>query len=69
MQWVIGRGGETLDMEQPGALADALVRAANPAYRARVGPQARAQALARFATPVVLEQQLAMYREVLQDGG
>ena len=66
-QWAIGDGGETIDMQQPGTLAQALVHYHHPERRVPAGERARRQALARFSKDVVLSQQLEMYRAVMDD--
>ncbi len=66
-RWAIGEGGETVDMQRPGALASAIVRYRQAEARAAASGRARRQAEAQFATDVVMAQQVAMYREVLDD--
>ena len=65
-RWVIGEGGESVDMERLGALADAIASYRNPARRISAGERARMRAISGFSTEVVLAQQVAMYGEVLQ---
>ncbi|MGH2348956.1 MAG: glycosyltransferase, partial [bacterium] len=69
IEWVIGDGGRTLGVEEPGALAAAIPQFLNPALRAEVGANARRHALERFSKTVVIDQQIQMYREVLADDG
>lgn len=68
-RWAVADGGQAVDMEQPGALAQALRSLQEPGYRLAVARRARQRALAVFATDIVVAQQLAMYRDVLSDGG
>ena len=64
-EWVIGAGGWTLDMTAEGALAGAIARLQDQPARRRAAEAARQQARKQFAKDVVLEQQVAMYREAL----
>ena len=65
-RWVIGDGGETIDMTHSGALAQVIRAYGNPELRKPFAARARTQAVSRFSKDVVLEQQLEMYREVLR---
>ena len=64
-QWAIGAGGVTIDMTAPGELAATVTAYLNDSLRRQAAAEARRKALACFATDVVLEQQVAMYRNVL----
>jgi len=66
-QWAIGEGGDTIDMETPGPLTSAIETYRDASRRADASARARQQAEQRFATDVVMTQQMAMYREVLDD--
>lgn len=63
-QWVIGTGGECVDMLKKGSLSDTLEKYLNNGYRLKKGEQARKEALQRFSKDIVVEQIVAMYREV-----
>ena len=64
-EWVVGEGGALVDMTVPGALAEAIGRLRQPQLRAAMAARARAQAVARFSKSSVLDQQLAMYEQVM----
>lgn len=64
-EWAIGEGGDTVDMEAPGPLASLIGTYRDASRRAAASVRARQQAAQRFATDVVMAQQMAMYREVL----
>jgi glycosyltransferase involved in cell wall biosynthesis len=65
-RWVIGPGGQTLDLEQPGQLAAALrAYAEDPARRLREGQAGREHVLREFETRRVVDQIVAMYEAVL----
>jgi glycosyltransferase involved in cell wall biosynthesis len=65
-EWIIGPGGESVDMEKAGAAAEALAKLAeNPSLAAATGNAARAHALATFATEPVVDQYVAMYEKAL----
>jgi glycosyltransferase involved in cell wall biosynthesis len=66
LEWIVGPGGMTVDVTQPGQLAAALRPLADtPARLQELGRQARIHALENFATPRVTDQILAMYDSVL----
>jgi len=65
-EWVIGDGGICVDMEATGSLARQLERCADAGLREKFGRQARQRVETMFSEPVVVEQMLAMYREVLE---
>ena len=52
-------------MTASGELAATVTAYFNDPLRRQAAAEARRQALARFATDIVLDQQLAMYRDVL----
>jgi len=66
-RWAIGKGGESVDMGRPGALAEAIARYAGADVRQAASLKARQRVVSVFAKDVVLAQQLEMYREVLED--
>jgi glycosyltransferase involved in cell wall biosynthesis len=66
MEWVIGPGGEALDMTQEGALASALGRLLRePARRQELGAQARTYCVETFSSERVVSQYLDYYHFVL----
>lgn len=70
MQWMVGPGGVTPDLSQPGALAAAVTEwCRRPAERARLGELARAHCEAHFATDRVVDQYLEYYRDIALNGG
>lgn len=64
--WAVGDGGVLLDMTAPGALAQAIAAAGQPEARRALSGRARAQAVSRFSKASVIDQQLAMYEQVLR---
>ena len=69
-QWVIGPGGRTVDMEQPGNLSTALIEyCQQPARRQQAGRAGRGHVLQTFATAQVVDQMVAMYQAVLAGQG
>jgi 1,2-diacylglycerol 3-alpha-glucosyltransferase len=69
LEWIVGPGGESIDMSAPGALAAALRRCLTdqPNLR-RTGMRGRDHCLRQFSRDVVLDQILDYYRSVLADG-
>jgi glycosyltransferase involved in cell wall biosynthesis len=65
LQWVVGPGGATANLEPPGALAEQLRLAATPEWCRRHAPLARAHVVARFAPDVVVPQYEAWYEQVV----
>jgi glycosyltransferase involved in cell wall biosynthesis len=69
MQWMLGPGGEAIEMATGGALASALHGLlADSARRRRLGGLARRHCEEHFSQGPVIEQILAYYRSVLADG-
>jgi glycosyltransferase involved in cell wall biosynthesis len=69
MQWMVGPGGEAIDMEQPGSLAAALARlASDHERRVRLGVQAREHCVENFSRDRVVDQILEYYDFVMRDG-
>ena len=64
--WMVGSGGETIAMERPGALAEALGRmVADPTSRLTLGDQARERCVAVFHRDRVVDAILDYYQQVL----
>ncbi len=67
-RWIIGDGGESLDMEEPGALTTTLKRLANsPTERAALGARARARAVAKFSPEVILPRYAELYTDIRRE--
>ncbi len=67
-EWVVGPGGQSLDMAQSGALARALAEwLTDPDRLDRVGQLARSHCEALFSGERVVEQYLEYYRFVLEN--
>ena len=65
---VDGRNGLLVPARDASALADAIERlVTEPAVRREMGRVARADAVAKFSEPVVIERMLALYRSMLED--
>jgi glycosyltransferase involved in cell wall biosynthesis len=70
LEWMVGPGGEAIDMAAPGELAAALGRlAADPVARAGFGARAREQCVREFSRAAVVDRMLAYYRFVAADRG
>lgn len=65
-RWIVDEGGRCLDMNDAGALARAVSELLAPGAHHAMGAAARARAVRLFSKDVVLDQQIQMYREVLQ---
>jgi glycosyltransferase involved in cell wall biosynthesis len=66
MTWMVGPGGRTLDLEQPGSLAAAVADlAVNAAERERLGQAARDHCVAQFGQDAVVTQLLEYYERVV----
>src|SRR5439155_9558231 len=66
LQWVIGPGGEAIDMATPGSLAAALQRLlGDPEGRRNLGTRARQHCLEHFSQDRVVDRILNYYRFVL----
>jgi glycosyltransferase involved in cell wall biosynthesis len=69
VQWIVGEGGQGVDMAAPGALAGAMRElVSNASLRATLGMQARQHCLAHFSKDNVVHQILNYYRFVLAVG-
>jgi glycosyltransferase involved in cell wall biosynthesis len=69
VQWIVGDGGQSVDMSSSGALAHAIRQFIDDApLRARLGLQARSHCLGKFGKDHVVNQILNYYRFVLAVG-
>jgi 1,2-diacylglycerol 3-alpha-glucosyltransferase len=64
-KWVVGPAGIFVDLSRSGKLADAFQKMAVPCEREKLARQARSYVEEHFSEPVVLDQILEMYRQVL----
>jgi len=65
-EWVIGPGGECIDMTKEGELAKTIEKYMDENYRKERAIKAREQAVKNFSKEVVVEQIVRMYKEVLK---
>ena len=65
-QWVIGSGGDCINMEEPGALASALSAYLVTSFRTGKAAAARQHVVATFSEDVVVKQIIEMYRQVIK---
>jgi 1,2-diacylglycerol 3-alpha-glucosyltransferase len=66
LEWMVGPGGETLDMAAPGALAAALGRwLTEPAVCVAAGEAARDHCVRQFSVDVVVQQILDYYQQIM----
>jgi glycosyltransferase involved in cell wall biosynthesis len=66
LRWVVGPGGQALDLHAPGALTAALAeQLADSASRRGLGDRARAYCVANFSRDRVVDQVLAYYERVI----
>jgi 1,2-diacylglycerol 3-alpha-glucosyltransferase len=69
-EWVVGPGGLVIDMERPGALAEALeTLVSDDTRRKDLGQKARHHCVEHFSRDVVIDQYLDYYRFVLAQPG
>lgn len=67
MEWMIGDGGECIEMSKEGELAQTIEKYyLNAELRNEKGIKARAQAVSNFSKEVVVDQIIDMYQEVLK---
>ena len=66
-EWMIGDGGESIDMAKEGELTRTIEKYMNLEYRRDKGEKAREHAVKNFSKEVILSQILDMYKEVMQD--
>lgn len=64
-EWMIGHGGESIDMAQSGALAKTILKYQNKAYTREKSLRAREHAQKLFAKDVVLDEIIKMYGQIL----
>ena len=64
-EWMIGAGGESLNMAEPGALGRVILKYRDAGYRREKSRLAREQAVKNFSKEVVVTQILKMYEDVL----
>lgn len=62
--WMVGPGGDQVEMSRPGALAEGLLAYADAGKRQRTGNAARRHAVRNFSREVIVERYLDMYRRV-----
>jgi glycosyltransferase involved in cell wall biosynthesis len=68
-EWMIGEGGESIDMQKEGALAETIEKYYLHAHlRAVKAQKAREHAINHFSKEAVCQQIINMYEDVLQDG-
>jgi glycosyltransferase involved in cell wall biosynthesis len=65
-QWVIGPGGDCINMEERGALQQQLTRYINYSFRETKALAVRQHVVAMFSEEVVVNQIVEMYRKVLK---
>ena len=66
LAWISGAGGRTVDMREPGSLADALAEwVGDPSTRRLIGHRGRIQVLNEFGQEVVVDRILTYYRFVM----
>ena len=64
-RWIVGDGGVTVDMTEPGTLSGALARlAGSPAERKTTGKRARRRALSHFSPKALVPEYRAFFREI-----
>lgn len=63
-EWMIGDGGDAIDMSQDGALADTIVKYLDAGYRREKAEKARKHAAKNFSKEKIVQDVLEMYREV-----
>ncbi len=64
-EWMIGEGGESVDMSKTGELAAAMVKYFDHVRRMDIARKAREQAVRGFSKEVIVEQYVKMYEKVL----
>ena len=65
IEWMIGAGGECINMAEEGTLAETIKKYFNTEYRLDKTQKARQQALKNFSKEAVTEQILEMYDKVV----
>lgn len=64
-EWIIGDGGECIDMVKDGELAKTIEKYLDEAYRNEKGRKARERVVKNFSKEVVVDKIIDMYKEVL----
>lgn len=64
--WMIGDGGECIDMRNEGALAEAVTKYFRDDYRKDKALKAREHAVRHFSKEVILKEYVAMYEKILK---
>jgi len=64
-EWIIGYGGECIDMTKKGELAKILLKYMSKEYRAAKGMKARERVVNRFSNEIVTKEILEMYQYIL----
>lgn len=65
-EWMIGPGGESIDMSASGALADAVIKyAENPDLLSEKASAARKHAVDHFSEEAIVNRIISMYNEIL----
>lgn len=67
-EWMLGDGGESLDMSQTGELANVIRKYQDVAYCKEKSRKARGHVLRHFSRDVIVEQVLQMYEELVCSG-
>jgi glycosyltransferase involved in cell wall biosynthesis len=65
-RWIIGEGGECIDMAKEGELAKTIEKYMDESYRKEKGQKARERAVKDFSKDVVVDKIIEMYKEVLE---
>ncbi len=63
LEWMIGNGGQTIDMASPGKLANCLA-SLTPEWLSQAGSRARQQALAHFSKEPVIGHYIDYYNQI-----
>jgi glycosyltransferase involved in cell wall biosynthesis len=66
LRWMVGDAGPIGDISQPGSLAAQFTTLADAELRAQMSLAARSRAEGSFSEDVVLDQILAMYRQIME---
>lgn len=66
VEWMVGEGGESIDMAKYGELAKTIKKYMYKAYREDRAKKAREKAVANFSEEVVVDKIIDMYEEVLK---
>jgi len=66
IEWMIGNGGECIDMAKEGELAKTIEKYTDETYRKEKSLKAREHAVKNFSKDVVVEKIVGMYKEALK---